>query len=172
MSEIKFLCKSKDCVTQKTRDLLSKIADSVDLDLIYITSTQRTPLQQAEAVYENCLHKKYIAYKLPGATVQKRCIEGISMKEKRSDTIQSMIDVIEDFEKKGQRVSKHCVSDETYAKCNIVDISYSKMNREKAIEFIKVVKKEKSISKIIQPLVKDISIYDVGEPAIHLEIDQ
>ena len=86
---------------------------------------------------------------------------------------------IKKFMTQGIRVSRHAVSVETYAKNNIIDISYSAGNLKNAKAFILELLKDNSVSKIIEPLYSVNSMgnpgklqYDKAEPAIHVEIKQ
>ena len=124
MTEIKFTCSNKSCVSKKTLDFLKEVGDKIGIKALYITSTLRPPLAQATAMYENCVNKKFINYLAAGDAVQKRIIKGIDTGESKQDTLKVAVSMIEDFAQKGKRVSKHCVSEEIYRQCNIIDISY------------------------------------------------
>lgn len=73
----------------------------------------------------------------------------------------------------GQRVSKHCVSDEVYKHNNILDISYSRGIKNPR-DFIKELNKKASVTKILHLLNNVVSgskiFYDTGEKAIHIEV--
>ena len=75
----------------------------------------------------------------------------------------------------GKRVSLHCVSKETYAKNNIIDISYTRGVTNK-IDLTKELAKDDHITKIIHPFANLGTSgklkYDSKEPAIHVEIKQ
>ena len=80
---------------------------------------------------------------------------------------------IEQLSETNQRVSLHCVSENIYKKCNVLDVS-TKMNNAK--EFINLLSKKSSVTKIIHPI-KGVSnsstvIFDTSEGAIHIEIKQ
>jgi hypothetical protein len=84
---------------------------------------------------------------------------------------------IEELAKKGQLVTKHCVTKEQYAKKNIIDISKAISNPR---DFVRFAETFTNITKIITPIeaFKDIPyrflnskvFIDKNEPAIHVEL--
>ena len=67
---------------------------------------------------------------------------------------------------------EHCVSEEEYDKCNIIDVSYLAMAEDKREDFLKAMIARKEVAKVIQPISRKLQGYDAGEPAMHFEINQ
>ncbi|MEN6670713.1 hypothetical protein AAJP47_10075 [Psychrobacter sp. B38] len=159
-------------VTEKTKTILREIAEKYGAKELIITSSLRTPEEQASAMYDNIAGGKRISYRTPGEIVTQVCEKGIKMKLGREKTIQNMVSKILEYDKKGQRVSKHCVSFETYAKANIIDLginsngfnTYTKKERFQRI--CDEAERQGKISGFISPL------RDKAESAFHLEIPQ
>ena len=91
----------------------------------------------------------------------------------KEEIVNAMTKKIEQLSEQNQRVSLHCVSENVYMKCNVLDIS-TNMNNTK--DFINLLAKNTSVIKIIHPI-KGISnsskvMFDTGEGAIHVEIKQ
>lgn len=139
---------------------------------IYITSTLRTPEEQASAMYNNIAGGKRISYRTPGEIVIQVCEKGIRMKLGREKTIKNMVSKILEYDKKGERVSKHCVSFDTYAKKNIIDLGVNSngfttnAQKKRFQEICDAALKQGKLSSFISPL------RDKAEPAFHLEIPQ
>lgn len=139
---------------------------------IYITSTLRTPEEQARAMYNNIANGRVIRYAEPGAEVTRICQNGIKKGLGKTKTINNMVSKILEYDKKGIRVSKHCVSFETYAKKNIIDLGVnsngftSNAQKRKFQEICDLALNQGKLSSFISPL------RDKAEPAFHLEIPQ
>lgn len=172
MAKITYKYSGRKLSAQSER-VLSECADSVQLGEVVVTSTQRTPQAQAEEMYVNVANGNIIGYKPAGAAVQSRCADGIKAKEHKSVTLAAMVAMIERYSDKGQRVSKHCVSDAVYDRCNIADLSITRIaDTRKAVLFAQALKARREVCKVIQPLTPTVEIYDKSEPAIHVEILQ
>ncbi|MGS3447012.1 LysM peptidoglycan-binding domain-containing protein [Klebsiella electrica] len=159
----------KNRVSSKTKEILINIAKSAGIHKVHITSTLRTPLEQAQAMYSNAKnlgvdsqhHYKPAGWKV----IQAGVAAGI---EDRNKAIQAMVDEINTLMSDGQVVSRHCVSEEIYAQRNVVDISKSRMNKL-AKPFDKAVKaymKNNDDIYYISPYAYN------GEPVFHLEVRQ
>ncbi len=159
----------KNRVSSKTKEILIDIAKSVGIHKLHITSTLRTPLEQAQAMYTNAKNlgvESQKHYKPAGwKVIQAGVAAGI---EDRNKAIQAMVDEINTLMSQGQVTSRHCVSEEIYAQRNVIDISKSRLN-----------KLAKPFDKAIKEYMK--SNYDIyyispyahnGEPVFHLEIKQ
>lgn len=163
----------KNIVSLKTLKLLEEIGEKTDNNVIIITSTIRYPQQQAEAMYSNLSRGKRIRYKQPGMLVTE-VYDNYKIKgANKEEIINAMTKKIEQLSEQNQRVSLHCVSENAYMRCNVLDIS-TKMNNTK--EFINSLAKDASVIKIIHPI-KDVLnsskvIFDTSEGAIHVEIKQ
>lgn len=159
----------KNRVSSKTKEILIYIAKSAGIHKLHITSTLRTPLEQAQAMYTNAKNlgvESQKHYKAAGwKVIQAGVAAGI---EDRNKAIQAMVDEINTLMSKGQVVSRHCVSEEIYAQRNVVDISRSRLNKL-ARPFDKAIKeymKNNDDIYYISPYAHN------GEPVFHLEIKQ
>lgn len=153
-------------------EVLTEAAEAVGLDSVTVTSTQRPPRAQAEAMLTNIENNRNIRYKWAGQQVIDLARSMRRDKEPRTDIIDAMTAKIEALSAMDQRVSKHCVSDAEYEECNVIDVSYRDMPEEKQIPFLKVMAEKPEVIKVIQPLTRDVAGFDMGEPALHFEIEQ
>ena len=131
--------------------VLTGIAESAGIERLMITSTIRTPRSQAEAMYNNIASGRYIRYRKAGQEVTNLCKRMIDKKEPREKIINSMVSLIDKLSESGERVSRHCVSAEVYAKCNIVDVARS-MTDFQAELFMQKLAEVGDVVKIIQPI--------------------
>jgi len=163
----------KNIVNSFTISLLERAAQNSSNKKIIITSTIRTPQEQAEAMYNNESTGKHIRYAESGKKVIEIYNLGVKKGDSKEKIISDMKNKIEELAKEGKRVSKHCVSEEIYAKNNIIDISY-KRGIKNPRDFIKELAKDNSVTKIIHPLnnviISNKISYDSSEEAIHIEI--
>ncbi|MDR2206346.1 MAG: hypothetical protein LBE36_09375, partial [Flavobacteriaceae bacterium] len=163
----------KDVVSNKTIELLERAAEKSNNTKITITSSIRYPAQQAKAMYDNISKGKIIRYAEPGRIVTALCQKLLKEKKPEAEILKQMTAKIEELSKKGQRVSKHCVSKEVYAKNNILDVSKNMANPR---DFTKALMEENDVTKIITPLSSsgyNSKVYlDDEEGAIHIEIKQ
>lgn len=154
--------------------LLTSAAEKAGIERITVTSTIRTPRAQAEAMYNNIASGRLIRYASAGQKVTTLCLKMLGRKESREATISAMQELIEKLSEQSQRVSRHCVSEEEYAKRNIVDVSQSLLY-DKAAKFMKELAATEAVVKIIQPVGSKIEhdkiSFDSSEPAIHIEIE-
>lgn len=154
--------------------LLVSAAEKAGIERITVTSTIRTPRAQAEAMYNNIASGRLIRYASAGQKVIDLCLKMLGRKESREATISAMQELIEKLSAQDQRVSRHCVSEEEYAKRNIVDVSQSLLY-DKAAKFMKELADTEAVVKIIQPvggrIQHDKISFDSSEPAIHIEIE-
>lgn len=163
----------RNIVSLKTIEILEDIGTKTNNDIIIITSTIRYPQQQAEAMYSNLSRGKRIRYRKPGMLVTEIYDDYTLKGATKEEIINAMTKKIEQLSETNQRVSLHCVSENIYKKCNVLDVS-TKMNNAK--EFINLLSKKSSVTKIIHPI-KGVSnsstvIFDTSEGAIHIEIKQ
>lgn len=160
-------------VSQTTIKILEKAAISSSNDKVIITSTIRFTKRQAEAMYSNESNGKHIRYASPGRAVLNVYKIGKANGQSKEKILSDMDTKIKELSLKGQRVSKHCVSDEVYANNNILDVSYSRGIKNPK-DFINELAKDSAVTKILHPLSGVAStgkiIYDTGEAAIHIEI--
>lgn len=164
----------REALSAFAQGVLTGAAARAGIERITVTSTIRTPEAQAEAMYNNIASGRYIRYKKAGQQVTDLCVRLLGKQASRNETIAQMTALIEDLSENGERVSKHCVSREEYAKRNIVDISKS-LVYDKAIRFIKDLASMECVTTIIQSITSRIDLdkvsFDDAEPAIHIEID-
>lgn len=153
-------------------EVLTEAAVAVGLDSVTVTSTQRPPKQQAEAMLTNIENNRNIRYKWAGQQVIDLARKMRSNKEPRMDIVEAMTAKIEQLSEMGYRVSKHCVSDAEYEECNVIDVSYRDIPESKQIAFLEQMVAKPEVIKVIQPLTRDIAGFDMGEPALHFEIEQ
>jgi hypothetical protein len=165
----------KKIVSSKTIKILEKAAIASSNDSVIITSTVRSPRKQAEAMYTNENNGKHIAYAAPGREVIKVYNDGKSANLSKESIILNMTNKINELSREGKKVSRHCVSDEDYAICNTIDVSFSK-GLKNPRDFINSLTDDSALSTIIHPLSGVISHpkvkYDNQEQAIHIQITQ
>lgn len=159
-------------ISEKTKRVLSEVADNIGLKEVIVTSTIRTPLSQAETMLTNIENNRLIRYKWAGEEVNKLARHLRGQKVERKKIIEAMVAKIKELSKSGNRVSKHCVSEEEYDKCNIIDVSYLAMAEDKREDFLKAMIARKEVIKVIQPISRQLQGYDAGESALHFEINQ
>lgn len=160
-------------VSEATKNALSVAAEFSNNPQVIITSTIRTPQRQAQAMYDNLERGIRIRYAAPGREVIAIYDELKAQKLSRKEIIDAMVKRIIMLSLKGQRVSKHCVSTDQYAKMNIVDISTKMPNpRDMAKELAQNPKVKKIITPFHSNYNSDKISIDVSEPAIHIEIEQ
>lgn len=155
-----------------TERVLTEVGDALGIDEMIITSTQRTPRTQAEAMYANIADGRNIRYKWAGEQVCDLCRTMRGQKKPKEEIIKAMVKRIEELCEQGYRVSNHCVSDAVYDRTNVIDVSYRNMPTATALEAVKAFAQRIEVVKIIQPLSYKLQGYDGAEPAIHLEIRQ
>lgn len=155
-----------------TKKVLTEVGEKVGLEEVVVTSTLRTPLAQAEAMLTNIENNRIIRYKWAGEEVNKLARTMRGKKADRKDIIEAMVAKIKELSKSGNRVSKHCVAEDEYDKCNIIDVSYLAMAEDKREDFLKAMIARKEVAKVIQPISRQLQGYDAGEPAMHFEINQ
>ena len=154
-------------VSQKTKNILAAMAKDAGMSKIYITSTLRTPEEQARAMYGTriqygALGRDVIAYGNQFAHLGKEV------------QIQKMVERIKyHWANSKGNVSNHCVSPEQYAVRNVVDIGlnsngFGKLNAlgKKFDQVFNTYKANGTIH------AKSISGGATGEGAFHIEIAQ
>ena len=157
---------------ETTKKVLTEVGEKVGLEDVVVTSTLRTPLAQAEAMLSNIEQNRLIRYKWAGEEVNKLARSLRGKKVERKKIVEAMVAKIQELSKSGNRVSKHCVAEEEYDKCNIIDVSYLAMAEDKREDFLKAMIARKEVAKVIQPISRQLQGYDGGEPAMHFEINQ
>jgi hypothetical protein len=179
MAEIIFsgnLSRKDTCVVSDlSRSILSEAGDESKNPTIRITSTLRPPHRQAEAMYNNLSSGSIIRYKAPGQAVCNLYTQLAAEGKPREEIISAMTAKIIELAEEGNRVSLHCVSEEMYAKCNVIDVSTGTTPnpRDLAVALSKYKKVERIITPYDSPKYDSPKIsVDKNEPAIHVEISQ
>lgn len=116
----------KHIVSEYSIQIIKTALKESGLKTAVITSTIRTPEEQAATMLQNAkknLKKQYSLYGMTGDAVLK-----IYEKNKlKSDVLNLMATEIKRLEAEGKRVSQHCVSKEVYLKNNVIDIGLHSM---------------------------------------------
>ena len=159
---------------ETTKKVLTSVGEKVGLSEVVVTSTLRTPLAQAEAMLTNIEQNGLIRYKWAGEEVNDLARSMRGKKTERKEIIKAMVAKIVELAKLGKegRVSRHCVGEEEYDKCNIIDVSYRSMPDDKVEDFLRGMIARNEVVRVIQPVSDKIVGYDAGEPAMHFEINQ
>lgn len=155
-----------------TKRVLEEVGNALGIAEFVITSTQRTPRTQAEAMYTNICEGRNIRYKWAGEQVCTLCRKMRGQKASKEAIIDAMVKRIEELSEQGHRVSKHCVSDAVYDRTNVIDVSYRNLTTELATDAVKAFAQRIEVVKMLQPVARTLKGYDAGEPAVHLEILQ
>ncbi|MBR2030640.1 MAG: hypothetical protein IKA04_00255 [Alistipes sp.] len=163
---------SQNRLGETSKKVLTEVGEKVGLEEVVVTSTIRTPRAQAESMLTNIENNRVVRYKWAGEEVNKLARQMRGQKADRKDIIEAMVAKIKELAKSGNRVSKHCVAEEEYDNCNIIDVSYKSMAEDKREDFLKAMIARKEVAKVIQPISKKLNGYDGGEPAMHFEINQ
>lgn len=163
----------KSVVAQTTLDILESVASETNNPLVTITSTLRPPERQAQAMFDNLRRGIKISYASAGRQVEKVYETENGLDKTDEEIVAAMTAKIVELSKLGQRVSRHCVSKEEYAKRNIVDVRKTMPN---AVAFAKKLGNTAGVKRVISPYKVaggNVTIiqYDPSEPAIHVEIE-
>lgn len=155
-----------------TKKVLTEVGESLGLEEVVVASTIRTPDSQARAMLNNIENGRLIRYRWPGQQVTDLARRLRGQRTPREEIVKAMVAEIVKLSKSGNRVSKHCVSEEEYDKCNVIDISFRTMPSDKVESFIRAMLAREEVVKVIQPITSKIVGYDKAEPALHFEINQ
>ena len=126
------LKKDKQIISNYSAEIIKIALKETGIKTAVITSTIRTPEEQASIMLENAkknLKKQYQLYGTDGDSILKIYEKNKSKPD--AEIKNKMVDKIKDLEKQGKRVSKHCVSKETYLQSNIIDIGLNSMKAAK-----------------------------------------
>jgi len=114
---------SKQLVSDYSKNVIKLALSEAGMTKAVITSTLRTPSEQAAIMYKNAkinLMAQFRLYGSNGDAVLK--VYKKNSTKKQTEVIDLMTDKIEALLKSGKRTSKHCVTDATYKTLNIIDI--------------------------------------------------
>ena len=162
----------KNIVTKRTIEILGEAGYVSVNPKIEISSTIRTPREQAVAMYDNMMNGKDIAYAAPGKEVI--AVYNANKTKPKEEVVSLMTKKIEELAVQNKRVSLHCVPENIYVNRNIVDVRTGIKNPR---DFVKALIKYNEVTKIITPIAayntspynsSKVSV-DTNEPAIHVE---
>ena len=162
----------KSVVSKRTIEILGEAGAVSKNDQITITSTIRTPQEQAEAMYNNELNHKSPSYAAPGKQVLQ--IYNDNINKPKAEVIALMVKKIEELARKDQLVSRHCVPEDIYRNRNIIDVTPDLPNPR---DFCITLAEYREVDKIITPYTaiagtpyRSTKInFDPKEAAIHIE---
>jgi len=146
-------------ILPKWEAYLSGLMDSAGISEITLSSTYRTPLQGAMAIYNNAVKSGTVKaagiYAAPGKSVIQTMIQALAAKKNPGDTIAAMAAKITAVG--AGNVSKHCTPpSENFV---VFDVSPQSIPENKRASFEQAIKK--NASKVILP--------QTGEPVYHIE---
>jgi hypothetical protein len=164
-------------VSQSVLDLAVEVATASKNPAVVATSTLRPPERQALAMYTNEENGNNISYATPGKAVIDVYKQAKKEKKTRDETLTLMTAKIVELANTGQLVSRHCVSEEQYAKENIIDWSKQTVNLPNPRDFVREWIKKDKCTRVITPI-GDKATYgnsskvsiDPKEPAIHVQV--
>lgn len=122
------LAADKQIVSEYSIRVIKMALKESGVSVAVITSTIRTPEEQAKIMLKNAkkgLDKQYELYDKKGDTVLKVYEQNKSKSD--ADIIKLMVEKIEEWAKEGKYISKHCMSKNDYSKSNIIDIGLNSM---------------------------------------------
>lgn len=158
-------------VSQKTKNILAEIAKECGMTRVLITSTLRTPEEQARAMWGGT------RYAAAGENV--KAIGAQYNHLGAAVRTQKMAERIRYYWTQGVNVSKHCVSPEAYAKKNVVDIGLnsnalgSRGANGNTLTSLGQKFKEECLKAVADGRIAKLIPGDArGEGAFHIEIDQ
>lgn len=151
------LSKDKHIVSEYSKSVIKMALKESGMTHAVITSTLRTPKEQAEIMLKNAKLNLKDQFKLYGANGDKvLSVYKKNKSKKDSELITLMENKILELAKDQKRVSKHCVTKESYLKTNVIDIgmnstsSKSKnFNAAKFTSALKSLEKDGYIDKFI-----------------------
>jgi hypothetical protein len=162
---------SRRKVSRYSIDVIKLALKESGMDRAVITSTYRTPEEQAKIMLKNAkkdLSAQYRLYGSKGDSVLK--VYADNKEKSDAEIVKLMTNKIEEIDKSGSRVSKHCVPLETYMKLNIIDIGVNStksvcknFDAKKFTNTLRSLEKEGFIDKLIDETKKSNSCW-------HLEI--
>ena len=153
-----------ETVTDYSSGVIKDVMKTAGLDSIKITSTSRTPAEQAEIMYGNIVtHGVDAQKKLYGASGDKVVDEysnALTSKKNKEEIISAMGDKIVSIHENTPNAFKH-VSDPNVL--NVIDIAPSSIPSDKQKSFKEAINGESRIKKAFFP---------PTDPAFHIEIEQ
>ncbi len=165
------LGKSKQIVSEYSKQVIRMALKEAGMSHAVITSTIRTPKEQARTMLRNAkinLTKQYQLYGSSGDKVLEVYEKNKSKPE--NEVVDLMVAKIEELAKQNRRVSKHCVTEDVYKKTNVIDIGYNStksvsknFDADKFTAALKKLKKDGYIATVIDETKK-------SNKAWHIEV--
>lgn len=152
-------------VTAFTLSVLQDIMRVANVVRLTITSTQRSPQDQARVMFDNIVRegvaKQKALYKAPGQSVIDAYVTAKNAGKSADDIKAAMVARI--LEVGPDKVSRHAADPKVL---NVFDISPSSVSASEDVQqaFVRVARKDPRVSKVLTPADND--------PAFHLEIPQ
>lgn len=150
-------------VSKKSREVITDILTSAKIASAKITSVQRTPAEQARAMYGNCLAtsvQKQLDLYGPYGDAVIRVFQRLSTKPSEQVIAAMTIEIIS---LGPGNVSHHCADP---ASLNVIDISAANMSDSQQIALEIVIRNERRIIRHFSPRTVP------SDPAFHIEIPQ
>ncbi len=156
-----------DRISALDREVITDAACAAEMPFVIITSTARTPEEQARAMYANCKtfgpKKQLRLYGEWGDLVIRvymDCEENGVTNE--ASVIEAMLQMINQIGP--ERVSHHCVKD--WSKLHVIDISATRMPKESHARFEAAIGDDKRVVRYFSPRTAHT------DPCFHVEIGQ
>jgi hypothetical protein len=162
---IKFLATANQTVVSEySKALLKQLLAAANCMSCVVTSTSRTPQEQARVMYQNILihgvEKQLALYAVAGDSVINEYVRLHQSGQAESTILTAMTAKI--IEIGPQRVSKHCADPKEW---NVLDIAPSSLASPARFEAqLNLAVKKKTVSRFFSP--------GSNDPAFHLEIPQ
>jgi len=159
---------NKAVVSEKSLSTIKTLVLEADLTSCRITSTLRSPAEQASAMFDNLeipdnVQNQRNLYGRVGNLVIDVYVASKAARKTATQIKSDMTQKIEELLKAGESLGRHCVSSEAYAKVNAIDIGYNSISNQAS--FRAVLQKAHNAGKI----------YFIDEPynsCFHIEITQ
>lgn len=163
------ITQDKRIVSNYTFEVIKMALQASGNNAAVITSTIRTPTEQASIMYGNASKDLKGQYDLYGTQGDKVLDVFKANKSKsKDDVIKLMAAKIEELAKTGLRVSKHCVTEEIYKTINVLDIGVNStleknpgFKKKKFTEALTSLKKDGYISTLIDETSKVNSAWHI-----------
>lgn len=117
---------NKRVVSQKSIEIIKLAFSKAGAKQAVITSTLRTPEEQAKIMYRNANHDLASQFRLYGQ-VGDMVLTVYKENQNAKNVVELMTTEIENLLEKGKKVSKHCTTFEEYKKVNIIDLGVNSM---------------------------------------------
>jgi hypothetical protein len=150
-------------VSEKSRDVLDDLLMAAGIDEMTVTSTQRTPEEQARAIFTNC-KKLGVDSQLKLYGPYGDAVVHVYAKLRGKPDAVIVAAMVEEIKVLGPgNVSHHCADP---SKLNVIDLSAGGLTRAQQLSLEAAIRKERRI-------VRHFSPHTVpSDPAFHIEIAQ